>query len=51
MAQPRTRDHDPGTEVIARIARITGVTTSVVTLAFAGVALVAIAITLILSLL
>ena len=50
MAPQRTRDHDPVMEVIARVARITGLTTSVVGLALAGVALVAIAIALILSL-
>ncbi len=50
MAPRRTGEHESVMEVAARVARITGLTTSVVGLALAGVALVAIAIALILSL-
>ncbi len=50
MATRRTRDHEPVMEGLARVARFTGLTTTVVGLALAAVALVAIAIALILSL-
>lgn len=50
MEPRRTRDHEPVMEVLTRVARITGLTTSVVGLALAGVALVAVVIALILSL-